>query len=197
MTHGDTALEESMSERMRILEMIESGEISAQEAARRLEALAAPTPSARSEAAPIALPVWVERIWQAVFWSGATLTAGGALLLTIFYAGKAGVGSAICGWPLFVAGLLGLLLGLWLPNATWFSLRVREEGSRRISLALPLPLGPIAWIVRLVRPFVPQLQDMAVDEVILALRDEVRKGRPFVVDVNEGKNGERVHVYIG
>jgi hypothetical protein len=58
-------------------------------------------------------------------------------------------------------------------------------------------LGPIAWIVRLVRPFVPQLRDMAVDEVILALRDEVREGRPFVVDVGEGQDGERVHVYVG
>jgi hypothetical protein len=82
-----------------------------------------------------------------------------------------------------------------LSNATWFSLRIREEGSRRISL--PLPLGPIAWIVRLARPFVPQLRDMAVDEVILALREEVRGGRPFVVDVDGGTNGERVYVYIG
>jgi hypothetical protein len=187
-----------MSERLRVLEMIEAGEISAAEGARRLEALAEPARPARSpEAARIALPVWVRRICQAVFWSGAALTAGGALLMTVFYTGKAGVGSAICGWPLFIVGLLGLLLGTWLPNATWFSLRVREKGSQRISLALPLPLGPIAWIVRLVRPFVPQLQDIAVDEVILALREEVRAGRPFVVDVDEGKNGERVHVYIG
>jgi hypothetical protein len=183
---------------MQILEMVESGEISAAEGARQLEALAEPVKSALPpEAAPIALPVWVDRICQAVFWSGVALTAGGAFLFTLFYAGEAGVGSAICGWPLFVVGLLGLLLGIWLPNATWFSLRVREEGSRRISLALPLPLGPIAWIVRLVRPFVPQLQDMAVDEVILALREEVRAGRPFVVDVNGDKDGERVHVYIG
>ena len=127
----DTKSEELMSERMQILEMIESGEISAQEAARRLEALASPVASVHPEAAPIAPPVWVKRIWQAVFWSGATLTAGGALLVAIFYAGKAGVGSAICGWPLFGVGLLGLLLGLWLPNATWFSLRVREEGSHQ------------------------------------------------------------------
>ena len=187
-----------MSGRMQILEMIESGEISPTEGVRQLEALAEPLqPAYSSEAVRIALPVWVRRICQAVFWSGTALTAGGALLVTLFYAGKAGVGSAICGWPLFVVGLLGLLLGIWLPSATWFSLRVREEGSQRISLALPLPLGPIAWIVRLVRPFVPQLQDMAVDEVILALREEVRSGHPFVVDVAEGKNGERVHVYIG
>jgi hypothetical protein len=186
-----------MSEKMRILEMIETGEISAKEGARRLEALAASAAPARPEAAPIAPPVWVRRICQAVFWSGTALTAGGALLVALFYAEEVGIGSAICGWPLFVVGLLSLLVGTWLPNATWFSLRVREEGSQRISLALPLPLGPIAWIARLVRPFVPQLQDMAVDEVILALRDEVSKGRPFVVDVNEGKDGERVHVYIG
>ena len=187
-----------MSEKMQILEMIETGEISAAEGARQLEALAEPVQPAHSpEAARIALPVWVRRICQAVFWSGVTLTAGGALLVTLFYAEKAGVASAIFGWPLFVTGLLSLLLGIWLPSATWFSLRVREEGSRRIAFALPLPLGPIAWIVRLVCPFVPQLQDMAVDEVILALRDEVRKGHPFVVDVDEGKNGSRVHVYIG
>jgi hypothetical protein len=187
-----------MSERMQILEMIEASEISAAEGVHRLEALAEPAQQTYPpEAAPIALPAWVERIWQAVFWSGAALTAGGALLLTVFYAGEAGVGSAICGWPLFLTGLIWLLLGLWLPNATWFSLRVREQGGQRISLALPLPLGPIAWIVRLVRPFVPQMQDMAVDEVILALREEVQRGRPFVVDVNEGKDGGRVHVYIG
>jgi hypothetical protein len=187
-----------MSERMEILEMVESGEISAAEGACRLEALAGPVePALPPEAAPIALPAWVDRIWQAVFWSGVALTAGGALLFALFYAGKAGVGSAVCGWPLFAVGLLGLLLGLWLPNATWFSLRVWETGSRRISFALPLPLGPIAWIVRLVRPFVPQLRDIAVDEVILALREEVRAGRPFVVGVNGGKDGERVHVYIG
>lgn len=187
-----------MSERMQILEKIEAGEISAAEGARRLEALAEPVqPAYPPEATPIALPVWVRRICQAIFWSGAALTAGGALLVTFFYAGKAGVGSAICGWPLFVVGLQGLLLGAWLPNATWFSLRVQEKGSRRISLALPLPLGPVAWIVRLVRPFVPQLQDMAVDDVILALREEVRAGHPFVVSVDEGKDGERVHVYIG
>jgi hypothetical protein len=187
-----------MSERMHVLEMVEAGEISAAEGARRLEALAEPgEPTHSPKAAPIALPAWVNRLCQAVFWSGVTLTAGGALLFALFYAGKAGVASAICGWPLFVVGLLGLLLGLWLPNVTWFALRVREEGSRRISLALPLPLGPIAWIVRLVRPFVPQLRHMAVDEVILAMREEVRAGRPFVVDVDEGKNGERVHVYIG
>ena len=38
---------------------------------------------------------------------------------------------------------------------------------------------------------------VTVRRSILALRDEVRKGRPFVVDVDEGKDGERVHVYIG
>ena len=183
-----------MSERMQILEQIESGEISAEEGIQRLEALAQPEPSPEIPTKP---PAWVRRIWLAVFRSAVVLALGGGLLLVGYYAWEAGAGSAICGWPLLVVGVLGLLLGIWLQGARWFFLRVREHGSRRITLAFPLPLGPVAWILRIVRPFVPQLQEIAVDELILALREELRNGRPFVVDVNGGENGEQVHVYFG
>jgi hypothetical protein len=182
-----------MSEKMDVLKMIESGEISAEEGARRLQALTWPVQPPRASASPR----WVRRVWLAVFLSGTVLAAGGGLLIAGSHAWETGVASAICGWLMLVFGLLGLLLGIWLQRTPWFSLRVENEGRRRISLALPLPLGPVAWIVRLIRPFVPQLQDMAVDEVILALREELREGHPFVVAVNEGKGREQVHVYFG
>jgi hypothetical protein len=51
--------------------------------------------------------------------------------------------------------------------------------------------------MRLVGPFIPQLKGIAVDDVILALRDELGRGQSFVVDVNAGPGGERVHVHFG
>jgi len=188
-----------MAERLRILELIEAGEISVNEGARRLEALAqeaeAPeTPEAR--ATPVARPALVRVLWQAVFWSGVTLVVGGGLLVGAVYAWGVAAGWLLCGWPLFALGVLVVALGWWLQRAHWFSLRVREREGRRFSLALPLPLGPIAWLIRIVAPFVPQLQNTGIDEVILAMRGELSAGRPFVVEVDEGEDGERVQVYF-
>ena len=99
-----------MNERVHILEMIEAGEINAEEGVRRLEALA--KHAQPTEAQPIAPPAWVGRIWPAVFWSAVVLVLGGGLLVAGYYAWEAGVGSAICGWPLLIVGVLGSIVVL-------------------------------------------------------------------------------------
>jgi hypothetical protein len=138
-----------MDERMRILELIESGEISAEEGARRLEAPAqaagGPGASAAAPAVPVPQPALVRWLWR----------------------------------------------------AHWLSVRVRQSDGPNIFVALPLPLGPIAWILRIARPFVPQLDETGADELLLAMRDEMRDGRPLLVEVDEGEGGEQVQVYIG
>jgi hypothetical protein len=182
-----------MDNRMRVLEMIESGEISVAEGARRLEDDTAP---AGPPSAPVALPTWVGRLWHVVFWPGVALLIGGGLLLTYHYAGQEGAGSLVTGWVLFALGVLVTALGAWLQSAHWFSVRIREHGKRRITLAFPLPLRPLAWLLRVISPFVPQLRDTGVDEVLLALRDEMRQGHPFIVDVDEGDGREQVQVYF-
>lgn len=196
-----------MEERLRILELIESGEIGVEEGARRLEALAqtaeppgppdAPALSrAEVPAVPVARPALVRWLWQAVFWTGVGLLVGGGLLVTAVYAGEITAGWLAWGWILLVLGVLWVVLGWWLQQAHWFSLRVRQPDGPNVSFALPLPLGPIAWILRLLRPFVPQLEEMGIDELILAMREEVRDGRPFIVEVDEGEGGEQVQIYF-
>jgi hypothetical protein len=122
---------------------------------------------------------------------------GGAALVAAVYAWGVAAGWLLCGWPLVVLGVLGVALGWWLRKARWLSLRVQERSGQRITLALPLPLGPVAWLVRVLSPFVPRLRDTGVDEVILALREELRQGRPLIVEVEEGEEGERVEIYLG
>ena len=189
-----------MDERLHILESIEAGEISVEEGARRLEALA--RPSEPSEPPPalagsIARPAWGSWLWQPVFWTGAAFAAGGGLLAALAYTGQIAGGWQIGGWLLFFLGVLGLILGWWLQRAPWFYLRVRQRDGHHINLALPLPLGFVAWGLRVARPFVPCLEYTGVDEMILAMRDEMQRGRPFVVEVDERGGTEQVHVYFG
>jgi hypothetical protein len=97
---------------------------------------------------------------------------------------------------LFVLGLLVLVLGWWLQGARWFTLRVREHDGPAFSIALPLPLGLVPGLLRVAKPFVPQLQGMEVDQLILAMRDELRDGRSFVVNVDEGEDGDQIEMYF-
>ncbi len=183
-----------MNERLRILELIEEGEINVEEGARQLEALAGEAETLDTPAPRPRLARW---LWQAALWIGIAMIAWGGLLLAKAYAGEATTGRAIWGWLLFALGLMWVALGWWLQRARWFSLRVQQAGGPNISFALPLPLGPVAWGLRIARPFVPQLRETGVDELILAMREELRDGRSFAVEVDEGEDGEQVQVYFG
>jgi hypothetical protein len=189
-----------MDERMHILELIEAGEISVEEGARRLDALAYPSASPEPPAAPAAPlphPAWGRWLWQPVFWTGVAFAAGGGLLAALAYTGQIAAGWQIGGWLLFALGVLGVILDWWLQRAPWLCLRVRQRSGHDVNLDLPLPLGLVAWGLRIARPFVPRLEYTGVDEMILAMRDEMQTGHPFVVEVDERGGTEQVQVYFG
>jgi len=188
-----------MDERMQILKLIEMGEISVEEGAQRLEALAGAgsAPATQSPISPAPRPESVRILSQIVFWIGAALVAGGGMLVAAVYAWEIAAGWQVLGWILFILGLLVLMVGWWLQRARWLSVRVRQPDGPNISLAFPLPLALLAWGVRIAKPFVPQLRETAVDELILAMRDELKNGHPLVVNVDEGEDGEQVQVYFG
>ena len=185
-----------MEERLQILELIEGGEISAEEGARRLEALA--SEALDTSPAPVTRPALVRWLWQVTFGVGVALTAWGGWRLALSYTAAAATAwQLMWAWLLFVVGVVGVMLGWWLRQARWLYVRVRQADGPNISLAFPLPLGLVAWGLRITQPFVPQLRGARVDELLLAMRDELRAGHPFVVDVDEGDGGEQVQVYFG
>lgn len=189
-----------MDERMRILELIEAGEISAEEGARRLEALSESAEAPERPATPtvpISRPAMVEWLWQIVFWTGVALMAAGGLLVASVYTENLITGWLPWGWIIFLLGVVVTLVGWWLQRAPWLAVRVQPSDGPKINIALPLPLTLIAWGLRIARPFVPQLDETGADEVILALRDGMEEGQPFLVEVDEGEDGEQVQVYIG
>ena len=192
-----------MQERMRILERIEAGEISAGEGAQQIEALlsggAEAEPRGRGAATPSPAPALGMRrwLWHAALWSGVALIVGGALLIAGVYTWSVAAGWQFCGWSLLAVGVLAILLAWWMQEAQWLSLRVRERDGHGISFSLPLPLGFLAWTLRIAGPFVPQLKETGVDELILSMSEEVRNGQPIIVEVNDEEDGEQVHVHIG
>ena len=191
-------------ERLEILKMVELGQIDAQEAATLLSALSeAQPPDAPVEVLPPERepPEPMETRW-ARFWiypmmAGGAILLLGALVVALVSLAGGGWGWLLCGWPLLLTGLLILVLALWSRRATWMHLRITEEGRRKMAFSFPVPLGLAAWVVRLAQPFVPQLQETGIDEIILAVRDSATRGEPLFIDVQDDTDGERVELYIG
>ncbi|MDX9830075.1 MAG: hypothetical protein RBU35_07425 [Anaerolineae bacterium] len=203
MTAGDgRAMQE---ERLRILKMVQEGQLSAAEAASLLEALAEPAPAlpdAGPRAEPGATPDpaarW-GRYWIYPLLAGGGLLIAGSLVMGLVNATGGARGWLICGWTPMLLGLLLAVLAWWSRGSTWLHLRIREGGGSRarIALSFPLPLTLAAWALRLAQPFVPQLRDTGVDDLIIALRHSTAEGQPLVVDVQDDETGERVEIYIG
>lgn len=205
-------------EQLQILKMLEEGQIGAEEAAALLAALrpeAAEEPpqdesgegegpdraeAVVGEAAPA--PEWEgpparwSRFWIYPALVGGGLLILGAVVLGVCYAASARPGWRVCGWLPMILGLLVALLAWWSRNARWLHLRVKEKGERNIAFSFPLPLTLTAWVVRIIRPHVPQLKETGVDEMILALRD-TKQDEPFFLDVQDDEDGEHVQIYIG
>ena len=195
-------------ERLEILKMVEMGQIDAQEAATLLSALAeSQTVDEGVEPLEEVLPPEreppqpMETRW-ARFWIYPLMAGGAILLLGALVVGLVSIaggawGWLLCGWPLLLTGLLILVLAVWSRRATWMHLRITEGGRRKMAFSFPVPLGLAAWGIRIAQPFVPQLQETGIDEVILAVRDSASRGEPLFIDVQDDQDGERVELYIG
>jgi len=196
------------NERLEILKMLEAGQIDAQEAASLLAALAESEAAEEAAEAPLEglppdrePPEPMETRW-ARFWIYPMMAGGAILLLGALIVGLVSLsggawGWLLCGWPLLLLGLLVFVLALWSRSATWMHLRISEQGRRKMAFSFPVPLGLAAWAIRIAQPFVPQLRDTGVDEVILAVRDSASRGEPLFIDVQDDEDGERVELYIG
>jgi hypothetical protein len=197
-------------ERMKILKRVEAGEISAQEAVRLLNELgqapsSAPEPEPQviepelessASAPPLETPRSLSQFWVYPLYAGVGIVVLGALLLYAVYGASAGWGWALCGWPIFAAGVLVVASAWWLRTARWIHVRVR--GKENVTISIPLPLRLTAWAFKIARPFVPQFKDTGVDEVIMSLGDTLgQDGQPIYVDVHDEDEGEHVQIYIG
>ncbi|MFZ5916300.1 MAG: SHOCT-like domain-containing protein [Chloroflexota bacterium] len=206
-------------ERLQILQMIEENRITPQEGIKLLEALSGVAPGApAAEVVPAAegvaeVPPPVEgesaaplapapdlanlrRLWLIPLALGGLLGTIGLVVTVLVQIASPGSFALICGLMPILLGVGVVLLAFWSHRARWLHVRIR--GEQRISLSFPLPLRLTGWILRLARPYVPQLRETALDELILSLDEGLASGAGgFYVDVQDDQDGEQVQVYIG
>ena len=135
--------------------------------------------------------------WQAPFWIGAALLVAGAFTLAGALSSNAVCLALLCGLPLLLIGILAIIVAWFARNGPWVHIRVKNDrpGEHNINLSVPLDLGVVA--VRVAEPFVPQMRNTGVDDVILSMKDNVQKDQPLIIDVHDDEDGEHVQVIVG
>ncbi|MBN1640827.1 MAG: hypothetical protein JXA09_06305 [Anaerolineae bacterium] len=209
-----------MSER-RILDMLESGVIGAEDAARLLRAVTdepeaegtppdrAPTldattsPSEPDEALLGALHAQAAR-WKRLQWVPFAVSASVLMVASwaLWEVHRAADGRITFGWVMLL--LLALLslgataVSAWIVNAPWLHVRISGGDGKRLAISMPLPLGLLDWGVRIAGRFVGEDLSTTLGasaEMLHALRQTGDARQPVEVRVDEGD--ERVYVYIG
>ena len=191
-------------ERRKILEMVESGRISAEEAADLLRWVPnsgefreqAPgdigtTESSRSSTTSRP-PYWLYTVAAGT----AIIAMGGAVVSSSAGREQASVGTWLCGWIPLAVGITLTVIGVWIRSAPWVHLRVRDR-DHDLSFGVPLPLGLAASVLGMARQFVPGFAQTGIDEVLLALREGLSSDEPIVIEVDDADGGENVRISFG
>jgi hypothetical protein len=203
----------SETERRKILEMVESGKLSAGEGLRLLDVLAETNddddinlPESTQNKLPsqptISQPaIYASRLfWQIPLWLGVTLVVLGAIAM--FQAlHNLGLG----GWFIlaclpFLTGVLLIVFAWQSRSARWFRLYIRQKTGkwpRVISFGLPLPLHLITWFLSTFGDKIPSIQKNSVNQLIRALDSETSRDNPIYIDINNEDSNEQVQLFIG
>jgi hypothetical protein len=204
-------------ERLKILQLIADGTITAEEGAALLDSLEAASDEETETnveadtvvlvpktgeilSPPIPLldqspprPGWA-KYWFYVLGLGAFLASLGFSYTVLIVAGQVYWVWIFLTLPALFSGGLLCLCGWLIRTSAWLHIQVENEGAR-LNLSLPLPLGWIAWLVRIARPFVPQLRELAADDLLETLVASATE-EGFNIEVQE-ENGEHVLLYYG
>ena len=209
------------SERSQILKMIEDGKITPEEGLRLMQVLGedpqedstednesfeSDSSEAVVEDRPAAEPdpeirKTVEnarRLWMVPLWIGVIITTFGSWVMYKNVHPTAISAWFYClGFPIFILGVLVIVLGWSSKNARWLFVSVKQkpgEFPKRILIGFPLPLTLTSWFLRNFGHKIQGLGDIPVDMIFDALQ---QSSDPMVVKVDEGDDGEQVLVYIG
>lgn len=205
----------SAEEQRRILKMVEDGKISADEAMTLIRALeqgaaeeqvqvieAAPVPSSGKTEAPEFEEVKerARRFAMIPLWIGVAFTV---LFAGLMYSAMQNSGFGFWFYCLTFPFLLGVLLiaisagGM---SSRWLFVDVHQkpgEKPGRITLGFPVPLGLVAWFMKMFGHHIRGMDRDKVDGIVEMIKATGASSGPLIVNAQDEEDGERVMVYIG
>ncbi len=207
--------------RLRVLQMLQDGTITAVEAQELLDALdagetAVPellTAKAEPDPEPLTGDIITpepppdmarfRRFWQIPFFISLAFLLGSGLWLRSLYQRSDGAITLgfVCVWSIFIFTVLLTALALFSRQSPWVHVRVKEQHGRRIAISLPIPMGLAQWGINIARGFVSDSTqaslNMAAEFLAEARHNLGQPGAdPLIVSVDDD-DGDQVRVYIG
>jgi len=210
----------SSEERRKILQMVQDGKISAEQASSLMRALEADAQAEVPEAnmeifetgagsgperndAPEfeEIKARARRFAMIPLWIGVAITVMSAWAI---YSVQQSAGMNFWFFLLMIPLLVGVLLialGASGQSSRWLYVNVdrrnAHDGPRNITLGFPLPLGLTAWFLRNFGHNMRGMKNTNVDEIIQILDATGKSGAPLIINANDNEDGEHVQVYIG
>jgi hypothetical protein len=105
-----------------------------------------------------------------------------------------------CAWFPLLLGILLVTLSAGGVNSRWLYVDVKQEPGewpQRITLGFPIPFGLVSWGLRNFGHYARDINQVQMDAIVEALDASKALHEPLIVDVDEGDGGERVQVFIG
>ena len=105
-----------------------------------------------------------------------------------------------CAWFPLLLGVFLLTFSAGGMNSRWLYVNVeqaQDEWPQHITFGFPIPLGLISWSLRNFGHFIRGKDMKNVDQMLMALSLADKLDDPLIVNVDEGEHGDRVQVYIG
>jgi hypothetical protein len=206
----------SSEERRKILQMVEEGKISAEQAATLMRALDADSPEPEVEVLEAGITSGEEsgdtssfeevkararRFAMVPLWIGVFISVVSAWAI---YSVQQAAGINFWFFCLLVPLLLGVLLialGAGGQSSKWLYVNVdrrnAQDWPRNITLGFPLPFGLTAWFLRNFGHNIRGMRSTNVDEIIQILDATGKSDAPLIINANDNEDGEHVQVYIG
>jgi hypothetical protein len=208
----------SSEERKKILQMVEEGKISAEEAASLMRALDEDSAeeqvevfeaesSSGFEGSETSAPEFEEVKARALRFAAIPLWVGiGIAVLSAWGIFSIQQNAGVNFW--FFCLLFPLMLGVLLiaigsagQGSKWLYVNVdrryANDWPKNITLGFPLPLGLTAWFMRTFGHNINGMSKTQVDGIVEVLNATGNSDEPFIVNVDDDEDGDRVQVYIG
>jgi hypothetical protein len=194
--------EEGSEKKLDILDQLEQGQIDVEEAIHRLEeTLPSPIDSETTGESSFAPSdrTSAPRKWRD--WWLVILASSLAVIALTGWLGTLGGWWWLCAGPGLIVGFVLLVIAFASQNCPWLHLRVdtgQRTWPRHIALSFPLPIRLASWGLKTWGYRIPNLNDTAIDELILALEGNLSSDSPIYIEVQEDETtGERVQIFLG